>query len=497
MYQPKMNKKFKYILLLFAALTASSCKDYLEQAPDQRASLDSVEDVAELLTTAYPQANYITFTEAMSDNADDKGGAAGGGEPVNRDPWYFEDVRGREEDTPDFYWNACYRAIAAANQALAVINTATNAAEYSGQKGEALVARAYAHFMLVSLFSKMYDPTTAASDPGIPYVTEPENVMIKQYERKTVAYVYEQIEKDLTEGLPLLNGRQYTVPKYHFTTAAAHAFASRFYLFKKDYDKVVAHANAVFVGGNILPNLRPINDPVYRAMEYLNREADYTQATNPANILLAETRSIWGRSFASYRYGFTFDVLNETIWAANVAGGQWGQQLYGQNLTLRMPKFREHFVRESQNANFGDAYNIIPLFTAEEVLFNRAEANAWLSNTAATLKDLNDYASTRMILSEQEPVYDPETLNITTAKIRSFYRTSSVQQGLLATILDFKRVEFIFEGLRWFDLMRYKISIVHTTADNATTITLGPDDPRRVFQIPQEATLSGIALNPR
>ncbi|PIQ19951.1 MAG: RagB/SusD family nutrient uptake outer membrane protein [Cytophagales bacterium CG18_big_fil_WC_8_21_14_2_50_42_9] len=492
-----MNKKFKYIFLLLSTLTASSCKDYLEQAPDQRASLDSVEDVAELLVTAYPQANYITFTEAMSDNADDKGAAAGGGDPINRDPWYFEDVRGREEDTPDFYWNACYKAIAAANQALAVINTATNPEEYSGQKGEALVARAYAHFMLVSLFSKMYDPATAVSDPGIPYVTEPENVVIKQYERKTVAYVYEQIEKDLTEGLPLLNGSQYNVPKYHFTTAAAHAFASRFYLFKKEYDKVVAHANAVFVGGNILPNLRPINDPAYRAMEYLNREANYTEATNPANILLAETRSIWGRSFASYRYGFTFDILNETIWSANVAGGQWGQQLYGQNLSLRMPKFREHFVRESQNANFGDPYNIIPLFTAEEVLFNRAEANAWLGNTAATLKDLNDYASTRMIVSDSNPVYDPETLYITTAKIRSFYRTTSVQQGLLATILDFKRVEFLFEGLRWFDLMRYNIPIVHTTADNATTITLGPDDPRRVFQIPQEATLSGIALNPR
>ena len=497
MYHLKMNKKFKSIFLFIIALTASSCQDYLEQAPDQRATLDSVEDVSELLVTAYPQANYITFTEAMSDNADDKGAAAGGGDPINRDPWYFEDVRGREEDTPDFYWNACYKAIAAANQALQVINTVANPQEYSAQKGEALVARAYAHFMLVSLFSKMYDPATAASDPGIPYVTEPENVVIKQYERKTVAYVYEQIEKDLSEGLPLLSGAQYTVPKYHFTPAAAHAFASRFYLFKKDYQQVVDHANLVFTGGNILPNLRPINDPAYRAMEYLNREANYTQATNPANILLAETRSIWGRSFPSYRYGFTFDVLYETIWGANVAGGQWGQQLYGQNLTLNMPKFREHFVRESQNANFGDPYNIIPLFTAEEVLFNRAEANAWLGNTTAALKDLNDYASTRMILSEQEPVYDPATLNITAAKIRSFYRINAVREGLLATILDFKRVEFLFEGLRWFDLMRYKIPVVHTTADNKTTITLGPDDPRRIFQIPQEATLSGIALNPR
>jgi len=492
-----MNKKLNYIFLLLFGFAASSCEKYLEQAPDQRATLDSVEDVAELLVTAYPQANYITFTEAMSDNADDKGGAAGGGEPENRDPWYFEDVRGREEDTPDFYWNACYKAIAAANQALQIINNAPDPQAYSAQKGEALVARAYAHFMLVSLFSKMYDPATAATDPGIPYVTEPENVVIQQYERKTVAYVYEQIEKDLTTGLPLLDNSQYTVPKYHFTTSAAHAFASRLYLFKREYQQVVDHANQVFAGSNILPNLRPINSPAYRSMEYLNREADYTQATNPANILLAETKSIWGRSFPSYRYGFTFDVLYETIFSQNVSGGQWGQQLYGQNLSLNMPKFREHFVRESPNANFGDAYNIIPLFTAEEVLFNRAEANTLLGNNTAALKDLNDYASTRMIVNDEEPVYNPNTLTITAAKIRNFYRISSLQNGLLLTILDFKRVEFIFEGLRWFDLMRYKIPVVHTTADNKTTITLAPDDPRRVFQIPQEASLSGIALNPR
>lgn len=490
-------KHLKYILILAFAAFSTGCEDYLEQAPDQRATLNSVDKVAELLVTAYPQANYIPFTEAMTDNADDKGGAAGGGEPVNRDPWYFEDVRNREEDTPDFYWNACYKAIAASNQALQAINNAANPEEYRELKGEALVARAYAHFMLVSLFSKMYDPATAASDPGIPYVTEPENVVLKQYDRKTVAYVYEQIEKDLTEGLPLINSSRYAVPKYHFTTAAAHAFATRFYLFKREYQKVIDHANLVFAGGNILPNLRPVNSPAYRALEYLDRQAEYTQATNPANILLAETRSVWGRSFASYRYGFTFDILYQTIWGPNVTGGQWGQQLYGRDLSLNMPKFREHFVRASPNANYGDAYNIIPLFSAEEVLFNRAEAYTWLNNTTAALKDLNDYASTRMILSDDNPVYDPATLNITAAKIQGHYGQGTLQTGLLRTILDFKRVEFLFEGLRWFDMMRYKIPVVHTTADNQTTLTLSADDARRVFQIPQEATLAGIALNPR
>ena len=117
------------------------------------------------------------------------------------------------------------------------ISKAANPNDYSAQKGEALVARAYAHFMLVNFFSKFYDPATASTDPGIPYVTEPEKVFIKQYDRKTVQYVYDMIEKDLLEGLPLYRIRNYNVPRYHFNRAAANAFATRFYLYKKDIPK--------------------------------------------------------------------------------------------------------------------------------------------------------------------------------------------------------------------------------------------------------------------
>jgi len=489
----KINKK--YILLLVPGLFFSGCKKYLEQAPDERTQLNSVEKVAELLVTAYPRANYITFTEAMSDNAADKG--TSGGEPVNRDPWFFEDVKSRDEDSPDFYWNACYKAIAAANHALEAIALANNPKDYDAQKGEALVARAYAHFMLVTLFSKVYNPATAATDPGIPYVTEPEKVVFQKYSRKTVAYVYEQIEKDLTEGLPLIKDNVYKVPKYHFTRSAANAFASRFYLFKKDYNKVVDYANAVFSGTSIVTNLRPINDSEYRSLQYYALEAQYTESTTNANILLAETNSYWGRSYATYRYGYTFDILYQTHFNSNVTGGQWAWQIYGQDKSLNIPKFREHFVKISTNADIGDGYDMVPLLSAEEVLFNRAEAYTYLGNTTAAIKDLNDYASTRIITSDNNPFYNPITHAVTANKITSFYRTSSLQTGLIRTILDFKRVEFMFEGLRWFDILRYNIRVIHTIASNNLPVILDASDPRRVLQIPREAIQDGLEANPR
>ncbi|MGQ7852863.1 RagB/SusD family nutrient uptake outer membrane protein [Pedobacter sp. WC2501] len=493
-----MKNKILYIsLIALGSLSIAGCKKYLEQAPDLRATLDSPSKVSELLVTAYPHANYITFCEALSDNADDKGLAAGGGDAVNRDPWRFDDVQSRDIDSPDSYWNACYKAIAATNQALKAINLAPNPNEYSMQKGEALVARAYSHFMLVTLFSKVYDVNTAATDPGIPYVTEPEDIVFKKYERKTVAYVYQQIENDLNQGLPLIKDSGYKIPKYHFTTSAAHAFAARFFLFKKDYAKVIEHANLVFAGGNILPNLRDYVASNSRSMEYATRQAYYTAASNPANILLAEANSVWGRSYPSYRYSLTFNLVYKTIWGANVAGGTWAYQLYGRDLSLNIPKFPEHFVLTSQNGNIGDPYNMIPLFSAEEVLFNRAEANAYLGNTAAALKDLNDYGSKRLIISDANPVYSATTHAITEAKINSYYKPFSIQEGIVKTILDFKRIDFMFEGQRWFDILRYNLPVVHATADLKSTYTLGPNDPRRVLQIPAEAELAGLERNPR
>lgn len=485
-------KKTTYYILAATLLVISGCKKYLETAPDQRTQLNTVEKVAELLATAYPQADYATFTEAASDNAADKG--AGGGmlsEDINTNPYFFRDVPDRDQGTPSYYWNACYQAIAAANHALDAISKAENPADYNAQKGEALVARAYNHFMLVTLFSKVYDPATASQDPGIPYVTTPEKVVNGQYERRTVAYVYEQIEKDLLAGMPLIDNTSYTVPKYHFNKAAANAFAARFYLFKKDYQQVITYANNVFPGGNIRSNLRPWVT-VYSQLTGTEMEAIYTKATENANLLLVEAPSNWARSYGRYRYGLRTDLVYSLFVFRNVTGATWVQPLYysgGNTDNWLVLKFREHFVRSSANADIGIPYTIFPLFTAEEVLFNRAEANIYLGNFTAAKQDLNDYASMRI------ENYSTN-FRITDSKLTTYYATSDIKTALINTVLDFKQAEFIQEGMRWFDVLRYNIPITHTNVAGESE-TLTANDPRRLFQLPQEVVLAGIELNPR
>lgn len=479
-----------YALAGFVLLPA--CNKYLEKEPDNRANLSTPEKVAQLLATAYPAANYIPFIETSTDNVGDLGSGDAGSADLNvanADAFFFRDTRAINEDSPEFYWFACYHAIAACNQALETISKAPNQNDYANLRGEALVARAYAHFMLVNIFAKFYDQATAASDPGIPYVTEPEKNFIKQYSRGTVASVYDNIEKDLLEGLPYIDDKIYKVPKYHFNRAAANAFAARFYLYKKDYNKVIQYASQAVPNNNFRPNLRPWNTE-YSNIGLNEIAPRYAKATENANLLLAETASYWFRTNIAARYALSPSVRDKILRAVPAAGGQWAfaTGFYVDNHII-VPKISEYFVSVSVNAEIGNGFVMVPLFTVEEVLFNLAEAYTYNGDLATAINLLNDYLSTRIVNYNSSYV-------LTAAKINAYYGTANTQQGLINTLLDYRRSEFVHEGLRWFDLLRYKLPVVHQTI-TGETYTLAPNDLRRVFQIPATAKQSGIEQNPR
>ena len=485
-------KKIYISIAALALFTTGGCKKYLEHAPDQRTEVNTVDKVSQLLTSAYPQANYIAFTEAASDNAEDRG-AGYSLDRLSTLPFMWQDNADTDNDTPTDYWNASYQAIAAANQALVAIEEATDKTGYSPYKGEALLARAYAHFMLVTLYSKVYVPNGDNSSPGIPYVTSPEKVVSQQYTRGTVASVYESIEKDLIEGMPLIQNQAYKVPKYHFNVAAAHAFAARFYLFKADYAKVVEHASAVSPGNGFGTILRPWTT---RYRNYTGEEmlTNFTQATEPSTLLLIETPSSWARTTGA-RFGFGQVLFGQLFGSNNVTGTRWGHGVYTYGVpNYTFLKFNEYFVKTSQNATIGYPYTIVPVFTADETLLNRAEAYANLGQTDLALQDLNTFCTTRIA------GFNPATQGVTLAKIAAFYGLASPKEGLVKTVLDFKKAEFVQEGLRWLDIVRLNIPVTHRIVKFVglpEVIELPADDKRRLFQLPSQVKLSGIEQNPR
>ncbi len=491
----KVNKSIYSVLGMCLLLSTQGCNKYLDKEPDNRTEINSVQKVAQLVATAYPQYDYYTFTEAASDNAEDKGNGVGSIDDVSTLPYFWKDVIGDDTGTSTNYWNGCYAGIAAANQALEAIeknNLGSGALPY---RGEALVARAYAHFMLVTFFAKEYVIGGANDSPGIPYVTAPETKVIQQYDRGTVQSTYEKIEKDLTEGMALLSATAYKVPKYHFTPAAAHAFASRFYLFKGEWQKVIDQANAVTVGGDYTGIVRPINSTLF-ALSTADYRAAFTRSDQKYNLLLANQYSVYQR-LTSPKYGYGANLV-KMFAAGGVYGNITGKAYANKILSYGVPnyttyKYYEYFFLTDQVAQIGFPYLMAPLLTTDEALLNRAEAYAKLGQYDNALKDAN------LILANTVRGYTA-TDAATQAKVATFYNTADPKEGIVKLILDIKKAQFLQEGMRWMDLLRNHLPVKHNLFDASgieTTVTLEANDPRRLFQIPEQAKLSGVPLNPR
>lgn len=501
-------KNFKNIAkVVLGAMILSSCNDFLDETPDNRTVLDSPEAVSELLVSAYPEAAYQGFAEVMSDNAGDKGIGPYVAEYIpNENAYYWEEFESEQYDSPTFYWNACYAAIAAANQALDAIKQVSDPENYAAQKGEALAARAYAHFMLVNLFAPHYNPATASSDLGVPLVSEPEKVVFKEYRRATVKEVYEQIEADIKQAERLIRDDSYAVVKYHFNKTALNAFASRFYLYKGDWDKVLEYSDKV-LGADPTGKIRDWNG---KYMEYEASElwAQYTKAEEPANILLAREYANWCSGFIVFRYSLSPKKINE-LFGREISGETRFEMVIGDKVLYAagdqqlgfIPKYKPRTESHGDDPDLGFPNMIAPLFTMEEVLFNRAEAYAMKNDFSSVLTDIDSYLSKRergynasnpITLEEIKEAYE----TIKGPELAAHYTVDANQKWYIWYLLDLRRREFVHEGMRWFDIIRYNFEITHDVFDG-DPIHLPKDDLRRVLQIPGQAVASGLKANPR
>lgn len=195
----------KYIGLSIIALSMglTSCGDFLDKLPDNRTEANTEEKIQKLLVAAYPSHEHMAFTEFASDNVDDMGENNPNTERFLDEIYSWADVTERNNADPEGYWMDLYQCIETANMALEGIESMGGATTTTLKEAqaEALLCRAYAHFMLVNVFAMHYN----ANDPdaiGVSYVTETEKELNPQYQRETVHENYAHIAEDLEAALP-------------------------------------------------------------------------------------------------------------------------------------------------------------------------------------------------------------------------------------------------------------------------------------------------------
>lgn len=522
-----MKKNILTFTFAAALLTLASCSDFLDTTPDNRIDINNVDQITPLLVSAYPNKSPMLMGEMSSDNMMDNGGQFDAW-LLQEQLYLWQDPTGTDEDSPYGVWEACYNAIASANQALEGIESLGSPASLNAQRGEALVCRAYSHFLLASIFCMPYNPNTANQYLGIPYCKVTEKEVIVHYERGTLAQTYELIAADLKEGLPLINDAMYSVPKYHFNKKAAHAFAARFYLYYQKWDQVIECANLV-IGNNPQSSLRSWEEDFGSLSLVSDVAAQYISEKKTANLLISTAFSSLAYVVGPYniykRYNHGRDIYNygtiEAFGPWSVRGGlAMGSFIISNQQKNPFPKMITYFEYTDKASGIGYSHTVTVPFTVDETILCRAEAYALGSqhNYAKALEDINSWIVSHSMTSQDEGSdltlevlnqfysalpYEPVIVN--SASERSVKRilnpegftvSAGTEENLIQLILQLRRLEGIQEGLRWHDLKRYGIEFSHNRAGN-TPLVLLKEDLRRAIQLPQDVINAGMQANPR
>ena len=530
------NIIYKGSMMLASVAILASCADQLDTLPDNRTTLDTPKKIAGLLVTAYPDRTPTLFNEWMSDNTDYMGAQNSQGNRGGDQYFFWQEQTEGGNDSPEQVWMLYYGGIYKANEALAAIEDQGGPKNdiLRNSKGEALVLRAYNHFVLANEFCRPYNGKTSTKDAGLYYATgiADFSAAAEQSVRGTVADVYAKIAEDIEAGIPLINDT-YEVPKYHFNKQAAYAFATRFYLYYEKWEKAKEYADKL-LGSNPAASLRDYRVlqamPLSKSDQAVKIAEAYCSASADCNLLVQTSVSNAGMALApwltSKRYTLT-NYLSETelfnsnnIWgtSSNLIWKPFTVNSGESNFALLMKLPREFEIR---NTTTGSGYlrTLNVDFTMDEALLNRAEAEIMLGQNDAACADMTiwmkNFFNTNVTLTPTSVQTYFKTVPYAYADadkmVPSFKKhisprftigvEGSVQESLLQCLLNFRRIETVHQGLRWMDIRRYNIEIPRRLIGvngrpSKNLDWLEKDDPRQVVQIPQSIRESGVAGNP-
>ena len=530
------NIIYKGSLMLASVAILASCSDQLDTLPDNRTTLDTPKKIAGLLVTAYPDRTPTLFNEWMSDNTDYMGAQNSQGNRGGDQYFFWQEQTEGGNDSPEQVWMLYYEGVYKANEALAAIEDQGGPKNdiLRNSKGEALLIRAYDHFILANEFCRPYNGKTSTKDAGLYYATgiADFSAAAEQSNRGTVADVYAKIAADIEAGIPLLNDT-YEVPKYHFNKQAAYAFATRFYLYYEKWEKAKEYADKL-LGSNPAASLRDYRAlqamPLSKSEQAIKIAEAYCSASANCNLLVQTSVSSAGMALApwltSKRYTLT-NYLSETelfqsnnIWgtSSNLIWKPFTANQGEANFALLMKLPREFEIR---NTTTGSGYlrTLNVDFTMDEALLNRAEAEIMLGQNDAACADMTiwmkNFFNTNVTLTPTSVQTYFKTVPYAYADaakmVPSFKKhisprftidaEGSVQESLLQCLLNFRRIETVHQGMRWMDIRRYNIEIPRRLIGangrpSKNLDWLEKDDPRQVVQIPQSIREAGVAGNP-
>ncbi|WP_057940211.1 RagB/SusD family nutrient uptake outer membrane protein, partial [Algoriphagus resistens] len=347
-----------------------------------------------------------------------------------------------------------YQQILFANIVLAELENFSEeekqATDWKELKGAALFYRAYAYFGLARAFCLPYDRATAEGELGLVLRTSPD--IDSPLPRANLEETFDRILNDLTASrelladLPAVNTRP--------SKAAAYAMLSRVYLYQGNFEGSLENAEL--------------------ALGIFSTLIDYN-SVDPS-----PSRPFVGNFGEVIYYSEVFSQLFYFYFS----GSAISPDLIDQYRDGDLRKELYFYPRDGFMAYRGQySYLVNPFggLAVDELLLNKAEAEARLGEESEALNSLN-------LLLEKR--FTPE----------SFEPLSGLNgEELINTILVERRKELVLRGIRWGDIKRLNVlgaDITLKRTINGEEILLPAGDLRFALPIPQkEIGRSGIQQN--
>ncbi len=359
---------------------------------------------------------------------------------------------------PPHIFGKCYQAVYYTNIILEglekVSRNTENAAEWDRIKGSALLKRTMAFYRLNEAFGQVYTTAGSNKDLGIQLVTSSDlNTITK---RSTVKDTYQHMINDLLEAFSLLPER--TSFPSRPSKPAASALLARIYLFMENYEKAFEFAEITLQFRSELLDYNDFNPSSTIPF------ADF--ATNKEIIYLSGGNS----SIFSFNNDFVDTLLYHSYDNNDLRKG----------LFFRQVRPNRMLFKGSYHAS---AAKFVGLAT-DEVYLIRAECYARMGKKNEALEDLNTLMVTRWKKGYFQPFTAPDA------------------DAALQLILNERRKQLLFQGIRWSDLRRLnkdpRFAKTLIRKVNGVEYTLLPNHPKYVFPYPfDEIVYSGIEQNPR
>lgn len=266
-------KTFKILntstLIVIAALTLSSCNDFLEEMPSKNSNLPLTEvDQLDMLLNKYVDFAIEDNRPAYAGHDDmyipielhklfpTQFGHANSLSATRTYIWEYDDIKRAPTDE---FWGGNgyaktgeYGKIFRANMILeALPRIAMSDQDKVRFKAEAHFIRAYSYWMLANTYCLPYTEQTK-NELGLPLKTT--TSFEESLERKTLEQTYQLIESDLQEALKTdvsinKNGK---AQSWRASVAAVNGFAARFYLHQNKYEQAMQHAKKALNDNNQL-----------------------------------------------------------------------------------------------------------------------------------------------------------------------------------------------------------------------------------------------------